>query len=223
VLESGVRTGAEEDLGLSLLPDDPENPDDPDSPGHPHQTRDELTAQETAAPRADAKLPASSEPSPLAPTPAPRRRRWRRWRQWLGQRVPVLVAVALGGVLGGCARYGVDLLVPASAGFPWATFAVNVTGAACLGLLLVLVLEVWRPTRYVRPFLGVGLLGSMTTFSTWMVETDQLVASGAPLVATAYLLASLAAGLAATVLGMTAGRLVIRRDPGPQRSRRRAQ
>ncbi|HWL99944.1 MAG TPA: CrcB family protein [Nocardioidaceae bacterium] len=137
-----------------------------------------------------------------------------------GQRVPVLVAVALGGVLGGCARYGVDLLVPASAGFPWATFVVNVAGAACLGLLLVLVLELWQPTRYVRPFLGVGLLGSMTTFSTWMVETDRLIASGAPLVATAYVLASVAAGLAATVLGMTTGRLVVRRGPGTRRRAR---
>jgi len=137
-----------------------------------------------------------------------------------GQRVPVLVAVALGGVLGGSARYGVDLLVPASTGFPWATFAVNVTGAACLGLLLVLVLELWRPTRYVRPFLGVGLLGSMTTFSTWMVETDRLIASGAPLVAMAYVLASVAAGLAATVLGMTTGRLVVRRGPGTRRRKR---
>jgi fluoride exporter len=192
---------------LSLLPDDPDDPDDPEPPN------------DSPYLRPDAELPARSESSPLAPTPASRRRRW------LGQRVPILVAIALGGVLGGCARYGVDLLVPASTGFPWATFAVNVTGAACLGLLLVLVLEGWRPTRYVRPFLGVGLLGSMTTFSTWMVETDRLVASGAPLVATAYLLASLAAGLAATVLGMTTGRLVVRRDPGSpgsRRSRRRA-
>jgi fluoride exporter len=177
---------------LSLLPDDPDDS------------------------RADAELPAKSQTSPFAPPPADR------WGRWLGRRVPILVTIALGGVLGGCARYGVDLLVPASTGFPWATFAVNVTGAACLGLLLVLVLEVWRPTRYVRPFLGVGLLGSMTTFSTWMVETDQLVASGAPLVATAYLLASLAAGLAATIMGITIGRLVVRRDPGARRSRRRA-
>jgi fluoride exporter len=206
---------------LSLLPDDPDDPHDPETPDDtPDQhTRDRYTPEETAGPRAAAELPARSESSPFAPTPAPRRRRWRRL---LGQRAPILVAIALGGVLGGCARYGVDLLVPASTGFPWATFAVNVTGAACLGLLLVLVLEVWRPTRYVRPFLGVGVLGSMTTFSTWMVETDQLVASGAPLVATAYLLASLAAGLAATVLGMTTGRLVVRRDPGSRRPRRRA-
>jgi fluoride exporter len=191
---------------LSLPPDDHDDHDDPN------------TTKE-AATRAGARVPARTESSLFAPPRAPRRRRW---RQWLARRVPILMAISLGGVLGGCGRYGVDLLVPASTGFPWATFAVNVTGAAGLGLLLVLVLEVWRPTRYVRPFLGLGLLGSMTTFSTWMVETDQLVASGAPLVALAYLMASLAAGLVATVMGMTTGRLVARRDAGSGRPRRRA-
>ena len=57
------------------------------------------------------------------------------------------------------------------------------------------------------------------TYCNGMVETDRLVASGAPLVATAYLLASLTAGLAATVLGMTTGRLVVRRDRSPRRAR----
>jgi len=124
-------------------------------------------------------------------------------------------AVALGGAVGGSARYGVDLLLPSGAReFPAATFAVNVTGAFVLALLLVLVLEVWPPTRYVRPVLAVGLLGSFTTFSTWMVEFDRLLADGAALLAVSYLVASLLAGVAATVLGLVLGRRIGARRTG---------
>ena len=116
-------------------------------------------------------------------------------------------AVALGGALGGAARFGVDLLLPTGAAeLPQATLAVNVIGSFLLALLLVLVLEVWPPTRHVRPFLAVGFLGSFTTFSTWMVEFDQMLADGADLLAVTYLAVSLLAGLAAAVLGLLLGR-----------------
>ena len=124
-------------------------------------------------------------------------------------------AVAFGGAVGGSARYGVDLLLPTGATeFPAATFVVNVTGSFVLALLLVLVLEVWPPTRHVRPLLAVGLLGSFTTFSTWMVEFDQLLADGAALLAVSYLVGSVLAGVAATVLGLVLGRRVGARRTG---------
>lgn len=133
---------------------------------------------------------------------APGRRPTRRRRQ-----VGPVLAVAVGGALGGCARYGVDMLLPTlNGGLPWGTLSVNVVGAFLLALLLILVLEVWPPTRYVRPFLAVGMLGSFTTFSTLMVDVDQLFAAGNHTTATAYLAASLAAGLAATSLGLLIGR-----------------
>jgi fluoride exporter len=128
------------------------------------------------------------------------------WRRFL-RRLPVVLAVAAGGVVGGCGRYGLDLLVPTkAAGFPWPTFAANVAGSFCLALLLVLALEVWPPTRFVRPFLAVGVLGSFTTFSTWMVEFDRLLADGAHLVASVYMASSVLAGLAAASLGLVIGR-----------------
>jgi fluoride exporter len=124
-------------------------------------------------------------------------------------RLPTLLAVAAGGAVGGTARYGVGLLLPTAArGLPWATFSVNVAGAFLLGLLLVLVHEVWPPTHYLRPLLGVGLLGSLTTFSTWMVEVDRLLVHDAAGTAVAYLAGSVLAGLAATVLGVVLGRAV---------------
>jgi fluoride exporter len=141
--------------------------------------------------------PASSPFSRVRQTP------WRRFTS----RLSTVVAVAGGGVVGGCARYGVDLLAPSAPDeFPWATLTVNLAGSFLLGLLLVLILEVWPPRRYLRPFLAVGLIGSFTTFSTWMVEFDQLLAHGAPAVAAGYLAVSVLGGVSATSLGLVLGR-----------------
>jgi CrcB protein len=136
-----------------------------------------------------------------------------RWRG-LGTRLrpAVLAAIAVGGALGGAARYGMERALPtAPDAFPWATFAVNVSGSLALAVLLVFVLEIWPPTRYVRPFAAIGFLGAYTTFSTWMVETDELVAHHRPGLAAGYLAASLGAGLAAVSLGLVVDRAVLAR------------
>ena len=119
----------------------------------------------------------------------------------------VLIAVALGGALGAPARYEISLAVHMSPGtFPWATFWINVTGAFVLGMLLTLVIERWPPTRYVRPFVGVGFLGAYTTWSTFMVDADLLVKDGNVEVALAYVVASLVVGLTAAGVGMVLAR-----------------
>lgn len=134
----------------------------------------------------------------------------------------VLGAIALGGFAGGLARYELGLTFPTRHGaFPATTFAINVSGSFILALLLVCVLEVWPPTRYVRPLLGVGFCGAYTTFSTWMVDTDRLLADRHFATAALNVGGSLAAGLAATSLGLTCGRAVVahRRRLAEQRGR----
>jgi fluoride exporter len=121
----------------------------------------------------------------------------------------VLAAIAVGGFAGGLARYEIGLAFPTRRGaFPAATFAINVSGSFVLALLLVFVLEIWSPTRYVRPLLCIGFCGAYTTFSTWMVDTDRLMSAGHYAAAGWNLLGSLVAGLAATSLGLTCGRAV---------------
>jgi fluoride exporter len=120
-----------------------------------------------------------------------------------------VVAVAVGGLAGGALRYAVGLWQPASrTGFPWAVFAVNTAGALLLALLLVLVLEVLPPTTYLRPLVGTGFCGALTTFSSVVTGADQLVARGHAGLAAGYLAASLGAGLAAAVCGAALGRAV---------------
>ena len=122
----------------------------------------------------------------------------------------VLAAIAIGGFLGGLARYEIGLAFPTGHGtFPATTFAINVAGSFILALLTVFVLEILPPTRYVRPLLGVGFCGALTTFSTWMLDTDRLLGARHYGAAMGDLLGSLAAGLGATSLGLTVGRAIV--------------
>ena len=92
--------------------------------------------------------------------------------------VSSLLLVAAGGAIGASTRYGVSLaLINHAARFPFATLTVNILGSFLLGLLFAYsqhstVGESWRL------FLGVGLLGSFTTFSTFSVEVVSLMNQG---------------------------------------------
>jgi CrcB protein len=122
----------------------------------------------------------------------------------------ILALIAAGGSLGAVARYEIGQAMPrTSREFPWATFLINVTGSFALGVLMVFVLEVWASSRYVRPFFGVGLLGGYTTFSTYVLETRDLLVAGQKDLAGVYLFGSVAAGLMSVWLGIVTGRLTL--------------
>jgi CrcB protein len=120
----------------------------------------------------------------------------------------VLLAIALGGALGSLGRWGLAELLAGTGPFPWGTFVVNVTGSFALGALVVLAFDRWPRSRYLRPFLGVGVLGGFTTFSTYVLDVRTLVADERVGLAAAYLVATLVVGLAAAWLGMVAARWV---------------
>ncbi|MFJ4971887.1 CrcB family protein [Streptomyces sp. NPDC088755] len=126
----------------------------------------------------------------------------------------VLGAVAAGGALGALARYGALVLRPAAeGGFPWTVFAVNVSGCALIGVLMVLTAERGRVTHpLVRPFLGVGVLGGFTTFSTYAADVSGLLVRQELAVAVAYLAATAVAALAAVWAGAVATRRLLSRD-----------
>jgi len=128
-------------------------------------------------------------------------------RRLVVERGDVLLAIAAGGAVGSLARWAVGQALPHHTGeLAVATVVVNVTGAFALGVLMVFVLEVWPPTRLVRPFLGVGVLGGFTTFSTYALDTTDLLRLGHPGTAATYLFGTLLAGLLAS-WGAMAGAL----------------
>ena len=94
--------------------------------------------------------------------------------------------------------------------FAWATFVTNVSGCLLIGVLMWLVLEVWGASRYARPFLGIGVLGGFTTFSTYAVEAQGMARAGAWGTAGGYVVASVVLGLLAVRAGYALGRQITR-------------
>ena len=127
-------------------------------------------------------------------------------------RPDVLAVIAIGGMLGATARFKLSEALPTQAGhFPWATFWTNLSGSFLLGYLLIVLLERFPPTRYVRPFLATGILGAYTTMSTFAVETALLINDGHTATALLYGLGSVAAGVFLAYAGMVAARLTPQR------------
>jgi CrcB protein len=118
-----------------------------------------------------------------------------------------VAAVSLGGALGALARWGIGLAWPAPhGGFPTSTLVINVVGCLLMGVLVVHVAEVREAHPLVRPFLGVGVLGGFTTFSTFAVDTQGLLAGGHLGVALGYLAATVLGSVGASALGLTLAR-----------------
>ena len=116
-------------------------------------------------------------------------------------RFDVLVAVSVGGALGALARFGLTRLVPPDDfGVPWATLSANVAGSLLLGLVTAVAIGRFPNHRYLRPLLGVGVLGSFTT----------RLGQGRVGPAVAYALVSIAAGIAAAAAGLWLGRALYR-------------
>ncbi|WP_410809058.1 fluoride efflux transporter FluC [Micromonospora sp. 067-2] len=114
----------------------------------------------------------------------------------------ILVTIAAGGVLGSLSRAGLQHAVGhPPTGFPWATFGVNQSGCLLIGVLMAVLGHLGGGRPLVRPFLGVGVLGGFTTFSTYAVDVQQALIAGAPAIALAYLAATVLGALAAVGLG----------------------
>jgi fluoride exporter len=113
-----------------------------------------------------------------------------------------LAAIYLGGVAGALIRVGLAQAASTGPGqWPWATFAANMAGALLLGYFFALFRE--HPPESLRhPFLGIGVCGTLTTFSTMQLELYEMVDGGYLGLAAAYAAVTIAAGYLFVRLGI---------------------
>lgn len=122
-----------------------------------------------------------------------------------------LAAVAAGGALGALARFSLSRWAQARTGglLPWGTLIVNLTGCFGIGLLFGLFESIMvSPT--IRAFLLIGFLGAFTTFSTYSIETLNLLRDGEVRFALFNVLLNNGLGLALTVAGWWTARVLVR-------------
>jgi len=119
-----------------------------------------------------------------------------------------LIAIAAGGAVGALFRFWVSTGVYSLLGrsFPFGTLAVNVLGSLAMGFLYVLLLDRMSVTPELRAGLLVGLLGAFTTFSTFSIETLNLIEQADFFKAGLNMLLSVSACVLACWFGLMLGR-----------------
>ncbi|MCW3020410.1 MAG: camphor resistance protein CrcB [Solirubrobacterales bacterium] len=115
-----------------------------------------------------------------------------------------LAAIFAGGVVGAVLRVWLGQhFASADDSWPWATFAINVSGSFALAYFATRLQERLPQSTYRRPLLGTGFCGAYTTFSTMQVEILKIVEAHRYVLAVGYALGSIAAGLAAIWVATT--------------------
>jgi CrcB protein len=126
-------------------------------------------------------------------------------REW-----DILAAVGIGGVIGAQARYGLGRALPhGPSALPWSTVLINASGCLAIGILMAILLAQASPPRLARPFLGVGILGGYTTYSSFATDTIALLDRHRPALAAAYLAITVVSCALAVWLGNALTRRVV--------------
>ncbi len=118
------------------------------------------------------------------------------------------VSIAAGGAVGALMRYWVSngIYALTGRGFPYGTLAVNVLGSLAMGLLYILFMERLNISPELRAALLIGFLGAFTTFSTFSIETLNLLEQAAYFKAGLNMLVSVGACITACLAGVLIGR-----------------
>lgn len=121
-----------------------------------------------------------------------------------------LLAIAAGGAAGSLLRFWLSTWVHtfADRSFPYGTLAVNVLGCLLMGFLFVLFIDRLSDNPVLRAGILIGVLGGFTTFSTFSIETFNLIEQGAWVRAVANMSGSLVLCVGATWIGVILGRQV---------------
>ena len=121
-----------------------------------------------------------------------------------------VLAIAAGGAVGSVLRFLMSTWVHSFAGrsFPYGTLTVNVVGCLAMGFLFVLFVDRLSDNNVLRAGILIGVLGGFTTFSSFSIETFNLIEQGAWVKAAANMTGSLLLCVGATWVGVILGRQV---------------
>lgn len=119
-----------------------------------------------------------------------------------------IIAIAVGGAFGAAGRYATSLWIYQILGrnFPYGTLTVNVVGSFAMGFLSILLIERLNVGPELRAFLLIGFLGAYTTFSTFSIETINLITNGEIIKAGINMMLSVFVCVVACWFGMILGR-----------------
>lgn len=123
----------------------------------------------------------------------------------------MILAISAGGAIGALMRHYLAHYVTqlAGSGFPWGILAVNVIGSFIMGVLVDVFALAWSASQEMRALLTVGILGSLTTFSTFALNTVDLMNRGEAIKAGLYVSVSVAASVGALMAGMALARAML--------------
>ena len=121
----------------------------------------------------------------------------------------IVALVGIGSFIGGSLRYLIAQMVQSKflSAFPYGTLTVNIVGCFVIGLVFGLSIKMNLSPEW-RLFLATGICGGFTTFSSFSLETMQLLREGQSFFAMLYVAASILIGLLAVYLGMTLLKLI---------------
>ena len=122
--------------------------------------------------------------------------------------MPLLLLAMAGGAIGAGARYLVNVAAASwlPAGFPWATFVVNVAGSFLMGVVVAAFMPYLGGSVVWRTFLATGILGGFTTFSAFSLDVFELMQRQQIVPLLAYVVGSVALSVAALMLGLVSVR-----------------
>ena len=123
----------------------------------------------------------------------------------------MLMLVCAGGAIGAGTRHMINLwfIARGLAGFPWATFAINVTGSLLMGLAIGLIAARANPSPELRAFIATGILGGYTTFSAFSLDVWQLLERNQLTAACGYVLGSVVLSILALTAGLAAAKWIM--------------
>jgi CrcB protein len=121
-----------------------------------------------------------------------------------------IISIAIGGAAGSLCRYGMSngIYLLLGRNFPYGTLAVNILGSMIMGIAYVLMIERFDVTPEWRAGIIIGLLGAFTTFSTFSIETLNLIEAGENLKAVFNIFLSVTLCVSGCWLGMILGRQI---------------